>query len=100
MWFITVMEKIEPDEVGWPEFGCCRTPGFYECYEDARYAVINNVCDIREYCYNYAVIEHYDPGLYTPGRPREWYKYDEASKKYLPIEEPKYCAHIVNIAIG
>ena len=85
MWFITVMEKIEPDEVGWPEFGCCRTPGFFECYEDARYAVINNVCE---------------QGLYLPGYPREWYKYDEASKKYLPIEEPKYCANITNMAIG
>ena len=100
MWFITVMEKLEPDEVGWPDFGCTRTPGYYECYEDCKHAIINNVCDIWEYCYDFAVMEHYHPGVYPYVDHREWFKFDREAWKYLPIPEPEFCKHIGNIAIG
>ena len=29
MWFITVFEKREMNHLGWPEYGCCRTWGYY-----------------------------------------------------------------------
>lgn len=29
MWFITVFEKREMNHLGWPEYGCRRTWGYY-----------------------------------------------------------------------
>ena len=41
-----------------------RTPGFRYSLEDAKAVVEENMCDIFEYCYKYAVIEELSP-IYT-----------------------------------
>lgn len=42
-----------------PEFGFSRFVGWYPEYDVANWAVINNVCDINETCYDYALIEEW-----------------------------------------
>ena len=101
MWFITVFEKIEYDDRGWPEFGCQRTWGFYSECETAAQALRENRTDMWETCYDYAVIEKYDEGIsgYEFGS-RLWFKFDEERKGYFEIDEPEHVRHLGSFAIG
>ena len=62
-----------------------RTPGFRYSLEDAKAVVEENMCDIFEYCYKYAVIEELEPHLYPERKNVWWYKWDKEQEKYLPI---------------
>lgn len=62
-----------------------RTPGFRYSLEDAKAVVEENICDIFEYCYKYAVIEELEPYLYSERKNVWWYKWDKEQEKYLLI---------------
>lgn len=101
MWFITVFEKIEPNELGWPEFGCQRTWGFYQNHDTAVDVLHGNWTDMWEYCYDYAVIEKFNPGIsqYVNGS-RQWFKFDRERNGYFEIEEPECVKHLGSFALG
>lgn len=101
MWFITVFEKIEPGDKGWPELGCQRTWGFYFEREVAVKSLYENWTDMHETCYDYAVIEQYSEGIshYEHGS-RQWFKFDYERNGYFEVEEPECVKHCGSFAFG
>ena len=63
-----------------------RTPDFRYSLEDAKAVVEENMCDIFEYCYKYAVIEELEPYLYPERKNVWWYKWDNEKEQYCPVE--------------
>lgn len=105
---VTTLSKIEMTDLGIADTGATRTPCFYHTLKDAKYTVENNVCDIWEYCYQYAVIEEVDIGCYPYCGKRWFYKWelDESPSckpykgRYVPIDTPEELKNVVNFAIG
>lgn len=44
------------------------------------------MCDIFEYCYEYAVIEELEPYLYPKRKNVWWYKWDNEKEQYCPVK--------------
>ena len=66
------------------------TVGWYETYEEAHKAVIENRCDIQDGVYDYAVIEKCYRGLHgLDSEERHFFVYDEREKKFRPCEQPQ-----------
>ena len=100
IYIITTMTKLEQNKLGWPEYGSTRTVGWYESFNDAEKCVVYNNGDIWETCYDYAIIEEVEEGLYPYCKPRWFYKYNIETGEYERIEEPELMKHIVCIGIG
>ena len=62
--------------------------GYFTDLKEAIQSVIDNVADVFEHCYNYAVIEWYEEGLYPRPELTKWFKYDAKSDKAFEIEPP------------
>lgn len=97
---VTVFEKCEPDDKGFAKIGCSRSPCFRFTFESAENVVKTNMCDIWEYCYDYAVITEIGPVLYPDCETRKFYKYNREINGYEPIEEPKILRHLDICGIG
>ena len=97
---ITVMTKLELDDKGWLDTGSQRIVGFRHEFDDAVEVVKENMCDIYETIYNYAVIEKVEPFLYPDCLTRWFYKYNREKDSYEPIEEPACVKHFASFAIG
>jgi len=97
MYFITVMTKPKKGSMISDESRCW---GFYPNLSQAKNAVENNITDLWETIYDYAVIEIIRPGIAYPAEIVQWYKYRIGSKKYEPVNEPKWAKNICNFAIG
>lgn len=102
IYVITVAEKLDMDKTGFPDFGSTSVPGWYPRKEDAERAVTENACDINETCYEYAVIEEIEEGLYNPATSgHRWlYKYDREKNGYEPIPEPECLKHFCGFAMN
>lgn len=100
MWFITVFQKVEPDDRWFAEFGAQRTWGYYSERETAVQALHENWTDMWEYLYDYAVLEYMEEGLAPCALDRQWYKFDQERWGYFEIEEPECVKHLVNFALG
>lgn len=85
-----------------PDLGTSRLIGWYGAYETAVSAVTENWCGIDECCYAYALIEKIEEGLYKPANSSErwWFKYDQVTDTYDPVEEPKEYEHYSGFTIG
>lgn len=77
-----------------------RVVGFYTDKTKAEDTVINNVCDLWETIYDYAVIERIDEGIYKSTHERQFYKYNMDLRKYESIEEPKELKHFAGFTMG
>lgn len=81
MYFITTIEELED--------GChpkgTRTVGYRSDLSVAIETVENNVCDIWEYLYEYAVIEELGEGLYPEVKKRILFKFNHDKNKYEQI---------------
>lgn len=73
-----------------PEFGSSRLVGWYFEFEAAYSSVSVNNCDINETCYQYALIEECEEGLYNPAYKRWWFEYDREKDRYFQIDEPSF----------
>ena len=62
--------------------------GYFTDLKEAIQSVIDNVADVFEHCYNYAVIEGYEEGFYPVAELTRWFKYDAESDKAFEIEPP------------
>lgn len=100
MYFITVFEKIEPNDDYFALFGDQRTWGYYPEYETAATALHENWVDMYEHCYEYALIEKIDCGICSLANERQWFKWNKERRGYFEIEEPECVKHLVNFAIG
>lgn len=96
---ILIFTKLEKDKYG-PDFGCERLVGYYTDKDSAFAAVINNSCDINETCYNYALIEEVEEGLYNPAFNRWWFKFNYDRGEYEQIDEPDVVNHYCGFTIG
>jgi len=80
MYFLTTFEKLYYDEFGW-DFGDVRTVGYFEDIEEARIRIIENVYDLCETIYHYAIIEKILPNsLYPNVEFQELYKVKDRTK--------------------
>ena len=100
MWFITVFERLEPDERYIMEHGDKRTWGYYEDKETATRALHENWTDMWETIYGYALLEKFGPGICPQHQERQWFKYDRERDGYFEIEEPEFVKRVVNFALG
>ena len=101
-WFITVMEKIEPDDRYFAKTGCTRCLGFFCNKEDALGILHNNITNLWECCYDYAVLEPYYEGICVYGsmEERQFFKFDRERNGYFEIEEPDCVKHLCGFSIG
>lgn len=100
MFFITCFQKIEKDKNGWFNGGAQRTFGFRETLEDAEEALNLNMCDMREYLYDYAVVEEMRPYIHPEVEQEVWFKWDDGKKGFFRIEKPKETYGVCNFALG
>ena len=100
MYFITVFDKVEPNEMYYAEFGDQRTWGYYPEYKMAQSSLHENRTDMHEGCYEYALIEKIGPGICAHCEERQWFKWNKELRGYYEIDEPECVKHLVNFAIG
>lgn len=70
--------------------------------EDALDTLHNNITDLWEYCYDYAVLEPYYEGIcgYGSMEERQFFKFDRERDGYFEIEEPDCVKHLCGFSIG
>lgn len=56
--------------------------GWYFDKEKAENIIINNVTDIWETCYDYAILEECNEGMYDFDRVKTYYKYNRKTDRY------------------
>jgi hypothetical protein len=100
MFFITCFSRCEKDERGFFRGGAQRTFGFKETFEDAKYALNQNVCDMHEYLYTYAVVEEMRAGIHPDVESEVWFQWNEKEKGFFQIEKPKETYGVCNFALG
>ena len=100
MWFITVFEKSEINHVGWPEYGCCRTWGYYRDHNIALQALHENWTDMWETIYDYAVLEEIEEGLCPIPESVQWFKYDRERDGYFEIDMPDGESGLTSFVLG
>ena len=94
MYFITTIETNKK------EISDTRCVGYYSTFEKAENAVLYNVCDIWETCYNYAVIENIPEGIYKYDFRPKWYKYHKLTGGYIKCDPPEFIQSSIGYAIG
>lgn len=94
-YFITVFSRY--DDKGPHNMRCW---GFYNSLGDAHMVVENNITDIWETIYDFAVIEEYHPGISGYNFYRWFYKYNKEKDIYECIEEPKELKYYAGFAMG
>ena len=97
---VTVFEKCESSDTMFADIGCVRSPCFRHTFESAEEVVKTNMCDIWEYCYDYAVIHEIGPYLYPEYKMRKFYKYNKDIGGYETIEEPICLKNVDFCGIG
>ena len=94
-YFITVFKNY--NEYGPYSMRCW---GFYKNFSDAIATVRNNITDLWETIYNYAVIEEYYEGIGRTTFNRWFFKYNCELDEYQAIDEPKEMKHYAGFALG
>lgn len=104
IFIITTMDFLVKDRVNHNKLiaYCGRTVGYYHDLEKAKQVVEENICDINETCYNYALIQELGPGLYPDPINNWWYKWNKEKKQYEATNEldGKTIYDFMNDAIG
>ena len=94
-YFITVFKEY--DEYG-PHMMRCW--GFYKDLSDAVATVRHNVTDLWETIYEYAIIEEYHEGIGGYNFNRWFFRYNQFTNEYVPIDEPEGLKHYAGFALG
>lgn len=94
-YFITVFERLDISENGWPDTGASRCWGFYKDKEIAYQAVHENWTDLEETVYEYALIEGYYEGISHFSGFKQYFKFDRDKGGYVDIEEPDGYKHFI-----
>lgn len=99
-YFITVFERLEIDDLGYPDTGCSRCWGFYADKDTAFKAVHENWSDMEETCYEFAVIEEYLEGISYYTGFRQFFRYNKDTDGYVEIDVPVGYEHFCAFSIG
>lgn len=99
MYFITCMTRCEKVN-GWFYGGTTRCFGYRETLEDAEEALNENMCDMHEYLYEYAVVEKLGPYIHPYVEEEYWFKWDEDRGGFFRIEKPEVTYNVCNHALG
>ena len=92
MYFITIIDSKDNDK---------RCVGYFDTFEKAEEAVLDNACDINETCYDYCVIENVPEGLYQYDFKPTWYKWNDLDEVYEKIDYvPEPFKNIIGFCIG
>ncbi len=97
-YFITVME-----DVGRKFITCVknkRTWGFYTCFGEADKVLHNNIIDLHEGCYDYAVIEEYEEGISGYTGKSWWFEFDDVLGCYTRTDKPMAVNGLGSFALG
>lgn len=90
IYVITTFQKVECNDKGFIEYGSSRSVGWFETYEEALNIVENNIGDLNETIYDYAVIEKLGCGLYPVCNnlyERHYFVFDYETCKYKIIDK-------------
>ena len=99
IYIIMTFSRLNMNETGFPDFGSTNLCGWYFDFQDAYRAVTENMCDIWEHTYDYALIEEVEEGLYPSSMKRWFFHFDEDSLIYDPIKEPEFLKHFSGFTI-
>lgn len=100
IYMIMVSTKCEIEgKTKFPNFGASVLVGYYTSKEKAFETVLNNYGDIWETCYDYAVIEEVEEGLYPCSMTRWFFKFNSKLDKYEEIKEPKGFQHFCGLIV-
>lgn len=92
-WFITTVVKYNPHVK--------RTFGFYDKYQDAYKAIIENRGNMSECLYDYLIVEYIEQGIHPEVHTEEWWWWVEKNKRWENgIEKPENFKSIINWALG
>ncbi len=94
-YFITVFQNY--DEYGPHGMRCW---GFYTNFSNAIDTVHNNITDLWETIYNYAIVEEYYEGIGNMTFHRWFFKYNRENDSYEDINEPEELKHYAGFALG
>ncbi len=101
---VTVFEKYEPADHDNDNYSVCigsnRSPCFKHTFKEAEEVVLNNIGDIWETCYDYAVIEEINCQIYPRHKTHKFYKYNREIGGYEAIEELEYLKRMTLGGIG
>lgn len=99
---VTVFQKISKDpDIKNPyifDYGDRRCVGWFNNLEEAEFAVEQNINNIHDGMYNYAIIEEMLPGIFTKDISRRVYKWE--LNQYIRIAIPTELKHASNFGIG
>jgi hypothetical protein len=88
MYFITCLENLEHDILGWMDSPRCF--GYFPTYERAVEALKTNECDVWEMgIFEYAVIEKVEPGIHPHAEEMAWFKFDTDKCGFCEIPKPE-----------
>ena len=99
VYHIAVCSKIEQDRLGLVDTGCLTNVGFYRNKNTAFSAVKENWGDIHETCYDFAIIEEVEEGLYPCSTVRWIFHWIQSKQAYVQIEEPEWLRHFCGLVI-
>ena len=94
-YFITVFRTY--DEHGPHGMRCW---GFYKDFSNAMATVRNNITDLWETIYDYAVIEEYYEGIGQTTFNHWFFKYNQKLDEYQQINQPEELRHYAGFALG
>lgn len=94
------MEKIEKNPKRLFDLGSTRCWGFYTNKQSALDALHNNVTDMWETIYDYAVLEEYYEGICGYGEYRQYFEYDRERNGYFEIKTPDFMKGFGFFSIG
>ena len=98
--FITVLQRMKKDKLGWPDTGATRCWGFYTNKDTAITALHENWSDMEETIYKYAVLEEYEEGISNFTGYEQWFKFDVEKDGYFEIDKPPETNHFAGWAFG
>ena len=101
-WFITsIISKETIARHPYYKSTRSRTFGFYEKYNEALTAVLENRCDMVECLYDYLVMEYIEEGIHPMVIHDFWFKWNDEQRKWVELEKrPEEYIGITNWGLG
>lgn len=90
IYVITVFSKLESNYIHPVDIGERRTVGFRYDLDVAKETVMNNMCDIWEYSYDYACIEKLGQELYSGVTERYLFQFNQSTGTFDEITVPDF----------
>lgn len=100
MFFITCFEKCEKDGRGCFVTGDMRTFGYFDNLEACTQALNENVCDMHECLYEFAVIESIGQGIHSHAKEVAWFRWDDEKQGFFETKKPVCTRNYSNYALG